>query len=192
MKFFLALLLAAGWQSQNSGVEASLRGVSGISSRVAWASGTGGTWLRTIDGGATWKSVIVPGAEKLDFRGLHALNENTAFLLSSGPGDQSRLFRTADGGGHWTLLLTNPDPKGFLDAIRFWDAKHGIVAGDPVDGKFAIFTTDDGGTTWKRQVGVPALPGEGAFAASNSCLTVQGKNDAWLGTGGPGGGRILP
>jgi photosystem II stability/assembly factor-like uncharacterized protein len=158
---------------------------------VVWASGTNGTYLRTTDGGAHWQAVAVPGAEQLDFRGVHGVDEKKAYLLSSGPGDKSRIYKTTDGGSHWTLQFTNPDPKGFFDAIAFWDPRHGIVLGDPVDGHFVILTTEDSGEHWIRQPGPAALPNEGAFAASNTCLTVMGARDAWFGTGGPGAARVF-
>jgi hypothetical protein len=33
----------------------------------------------------------VPGAEKLDFRDVEAFGESTAYLLSAGPGEGSRI-----------------------------------------------------------------------------------------------------
>jgi hypothetical protein len=182
---------AQTWVMQQTGTSASLRGVSAVSDRVVWASGSGGTWIRTTDGGATWHAAIVPGAETLDFRGIHAIDATTAWLLSSGPGDKSRIYKTTDAGGHWTLQYTNPDAKGFFDAIAFWNPAHGVVVGDPVDGQFVILTTDDGGTTWKRQATPAALPNEGAFAASNTCLRVSGSGGVWFGTGGPGAARVF-
>jgi photosystem II stability/assembly factor-like uncharacterized protein len=189
MKLFPVLAVLASlcpaqtWLLQETGARASLRGISPVNSRVVWASGTSGTWLRTIDGGTTWQKGVVPGADKLDFRGVRAFDDHTAFLLSAGTGDQSRVFSTSDAGAHWTLLFTNPDPTGFFDAIAFRDPQHGIILGDPVDGFFTIFTTEDGGRHWVRRETPPALPGEGAFAASNSCLTSR-KNQAIFGTGG--------
>jgi photosystem II stability/assembly factor-like uncharacterized protein len=195
---FLCLVLSAAaqnWTLQPSGTTASLRGVSAVNPNVVWASGSGATWLLTTDGGAHWQSGVVPGAkdgsEALDFRGIRAMDANTAFLMSSGPGAKSRIYRTTDAGAHWKLLFTNPDEKGFFDAIAFWDARHGIVAGDPVDGMVTVFTTKDGGEHWNRERAIVALPEEGAFAASNSCLTVRGKKEAWFGTGGPGASRVL-
>ena len=184
-------LSAQTWINHDSGVTASLRGVSAVNDRVVWASGSGGTYLMTTDGGVTWRAAIVPGAETLDFRGVHALNASSAYLLASGPGEKSRIYKTADSGAHWTLQFTNPDPKGFFDAIAFWDARHGVVLGDPVDGAFVILTTSDGGEHWFRQHTPPALPNEGAFAASNTCLIVRGPRKAWFGTGGPGGARVF-
>ena len=173
------------WVEQSSGTTASLRGVSVVSPAVVWASGAGGTYLRTLDGGATWHAAVVPGEADPDFRSVHALDSHTAWLMSSGAGAKSRIYRTADDGAHWSLLNTNPDAGGFFDALAFWDARRGVVLGDPVDGTFVILTTGDGGQTWQRRKLPPSLLNEGAFAASNSSLRVRGKRDLWFGTGGP-------
>jgi photosystem II stability/assembly factor-like uncharacterized protein len=110
-------------------------------------------------------------------------------MMSSGEGDLSTIYGTEDAGAHWKLLLHNPDPKGFLDAIAFTDARHGTVFGDPVDGKFVVLSTTDGFKT-VSVAGFPASKkGEGAFAASNSVLVIRG-TDAWVATGGPGGSRV--
>ena len=111
--------------------------------------------------------------------------------LSIGEGSLSRIYKTLDGGATWALKHKNPDPKGFLDALAFWDANHGIALGDPVGGRFVILTTSDGGASWNRiePGGMPAaLAGEGAFAASGTCLVVRGDRSAWFGTGG---GRVF-
>lgn len=162
-----------------------------MDAKVVWASGTGGTYLETTDGGASWRAATVPGAEQLDFRGVHAVDARTVYLLSSGAGDKSRIYKTTDGGSHWTLRFTNPDPQGFFDALAFWDPRHGIVLGDPVEGRFRILTTMDGGEHWIRLPGPDALPNEGAFAASNSCLKVLGEREVWFASGGPGAARIF-
>jgi photosystem II stability/assembly factor-like uncharacterized protein len=179
------------WAMQASGTTARLRGLCVVDERVAWASGTGGTVLRTTDGGMTWERRPVAGVEALDFRDIEAFDERTACALSIGEGEQSRIYRTEDGGASWTLRHVNRDAAGFLDALAFWDARHGLALGDPVGGRFAILTTDDGGQTWTRIApeGLPeALPGEGAFAASGTCLAVGGDRHAWFGTGG---GRVF-
>lgn len=184
-------VLAQSWTPQTSGTTASLRGVSAVDRNIVFASGSGGTWLVTQDGGQSWRAAQVPGAAGLDFRAVYALDARTVYLLSIGEGDKSRIYRTTDGGAHWELLLTNSDPKGFWDELAFWDARHGIVLGDPVDGAFTILTTSDGGRNWTRQHGPAAVAGEGAFAASNSSLVAMGKAEAWFGTGGPGGARVF-
>lgn len=179
---FCCAALAQSWQPQTSGTRASLRSVSAVSDRVAWASGTGGTYLVTTDGGTTWQAAKVPGAEKLDFRAVRAVDARTAWLMSIGTGPLSRVYKTTDGGKHWELQFTNPDAQGFFDCMAFWDRRHGILAGDVVEGAIPVFMTEDGGIHWQR-IGMPAaLPGEGLFAASNSTLITGGKLEAWIGT----------
>ncbi|HZZ16687.1 MAG TPA: hypothetical protein VFE08_12070 [Candidatus Sulfotelmatobacter sp.] len=165
-------------QTRISRISENLRGVSAVSRKIAWASGTHGTYLRTTDG-HLWVPDHVPGADSLDFRGIAAFSADEAFLMSSGPGEQSRIYHTTDAGRHWQLQFNNPNPKGFFDSMVFWDRTHGIVLGDPVPDetgalKFELLVTDNG-QTWTP---IPAsqLPsareGEAAFAASNTCLAI--------------------
>lgn len=188
---FASLAFAQTWVPQNSNTTASFRGASAVSAGVAWASGTGGTYLRTTDGGKSWAAAKVPGADDLDFRDIHAADAQTAWLLSIGTGDKSRIYKTSDAGQHWKLQFTNPDAQGFFDALAFWDTRHGILLGDPVDGHAVVFTTSDGGDHWERRQTPPARPKEGAFAASGTCLIVMGTREAWFGTGGIEGARVF-
>lgn len=172
---------------QNSRTDVPLRGISAVSSKVAWASGARGTVLRTIDGGTTWETLVIAGADSLDFRDIQAFDQNTAFVLSIGSGDQSRIYKTSDGGKIWQRQFTNSDPKAFYDCFAFWDSTHGIAVSDSVDGKFPLIATSDG-MSWNPVVAkkMPgALPSEGAFAASGTCIATFGKNDVWFGTGAP-------
>src|ERR1017187_11022682 len=175
---------------QPSGATAALRGVWAVSDTVAWASGSHGTYLRTIDGGATWTASTVPGAEPLDFRDVQGVDANTAYLLSIGKGASSRVYKTTDAGAHWTLSLQNHDAEGFFDEMAFWNPAHGILVGDQVDGQMVAMATEDGGPTWQRLKMPPALPGEGAFAASGTGITVLGGRDVWIGTGGKNAARV--
>ena len=165
-----------------------------MSRKVAWASGAHGTYLRTVDGGLTWTPAQVPDAGTLDFRAVVAFSADEAFLMSAGPGEQSRIYHTGDGGRSWQLQFTNKNPKGFFDSIVFWDAKHGVVLGDPIADesgklKFEVLLTDDG-QNWQaiRSAGLPdAREGEGAFAASNTCIAIApsaSDSNIWFATGG--------
>jgi photosystem II stability/assembly factor-like uncharacterized protein len=188
-----AASLASSWVFQASPATERLRGVSAASDTVAWASGNNGTVVRTVDGGATWTRAAVPGSESLDFRDIEAFGAGTAYVLAIGNGDKSRIYKTEDGGKSWTLQFTNPDARAFYDAIAFWDVNTGIAVGDPVDGRFTILRTGDGGRTWERvpAANIPeALPGDGAFAASGTCLVTLGSRHAWFGTGGAARARV--
>jgi len=189
MRFVIILILTLHplpqLQMQESHTKESLRGVSVVDQKTVWVSGTHGTYLVTFDGGNTWTPHQVPGAESLDFRGVKAFG-NSAFLLAAGPGDQSRIYHTSDFGKHWELQFKNPEPKGFLDCMTFSDEQHGIVVGDPVNGKFQTIRTEDGGKNWRYadSSGMPpTIEGEGAFAASNSCITVS-EGNVWFVAGG--------
>jgi photosystem II stability/assembly factor-like uncharacterized protein len=168
-------------RGQISNTTESLRGVSAVSREIAWASGTHGTYLRTTDAGRTWTPAQVPDAAAIDFRAVVAFSVDEAFLMSAGSGDQSRIYHTTDGGKHWQLQFTNSNPKGFFDSMVFWDHTHGIVLGDPIADesgqlRFELLLTDDG-QTWHALPSSqlpPALEGEGAFAASNTCIAILG------------------
>lgn len=192
--FSCAAEARAQWVEQSSGVSVRLRGVSAVSSTVAWASGMGGTYLRTTDGGKTWRAGIVPGAEGLDFRDVDAFDADTAYLLSIGEGEKSKIYKTTDGGLHWSLQFQNRRAGAFFDCMAFWDRMRGVAVSDPVDGRFIVVKTEDGGGTWKETdaLRMPlAQTGEGAFAASGTCVTVEGASNVWFGTGGPSGGRVF-
>jgi photosystem II stability/assembly factor-like uncharacterized protein len=149
--------------------------------------------MRTDDGGATWVPLNVT-TERLDFRDVDAISETTAYLLSIGTGPASRIYKTTDAGATWTLQYTADHPQAFLDAMAFWDADHGVVVGDSIDNQFFILTTADGGRNWTRVPAAalpPALPNEGAFAASGTNVAIFGASHAWFGTGAAARARVL-
>ncbi len=174
------------WVSQESGVKAGLRGLSAVSDQVAWASGSGGTVIRTIDGGKTWQDVSVPVVDKLDYRDIEAFDENTAIILSAGL--PAVIYKTTDGGQYWEQKFLRTVEGTFYDAMDFWNDKEGIAFGDAMDGRLLILRTFDGGDTWEelpfdqRPV---AIDGQGGFAASGTCLRTYGDSHVWIGLGGP-------
>jgi photosystem II stability/assembly factor-like uncharacterized protein len=188
-----AAISTATWRAQNAGTGASLRGVAAVSDRVAWVSGSRGTVLRTIDGGATWARLPVTGGDSLDFRSLAATSADTAWLASAGDGaeGQARVFRTTDGGRSWRLVLVDTAKGAFFDAIALRDGRRAALLSDPVGGRFPVWTTDDG-ASWRRAASIPAAqPGEAAFAAGGRALAVAGPRHAWFVTGGAAGARAF-
>lgn len=166
----------AQWQIQNSHATADLHAIAASSDgQTAWAAGSQGTVVHTTDGGDTWdRCAVPPGAAQLDFRAIQAPDDKTAIVMSSGRGDLSRLYKTADGCRTWKLVFSNPDPEGSWQnlQIRFgrrgwFEGINGLLMGDPVDGKFPIFATTDSGSTWRRW-------GNTASAANTAC----GEDDA--------------
>ena len=174
------------WQAQRVDTEAGFRGLS-VVGNVVWASGTGGVFVKTTNGGQTWRVGHVAGAEKLDFRDIEAFSAQVAYLLSIGPGESSRIYKTTDGGDNWTLQFQNTEKDAFFDALAFWDERHGLALSDPIRGRFYLVRTDDGGAHWTPVApeGMPpAVAGEGGFAASGTCLITRGKGQAFIVSGG--------
>jgi photosystem II stability/assembly factor-like uncharacterized protein len=197
--FFLFLLFAfpaeaQWWEVQTSGLDTNLRGVSAVHATnakgapvpVVWASGSNGVVLRSFDAGKTWKRLHVAGGDALDFRGIVAFNAATAYVMSSGEGEKSRIYKTTDGGETWKLQFTGNRKEVFLDSIACLSETHCFALSDPVDGKFLLLAMEDG-LHWNPLPSdkMPAaLPSEGAFAASNTCLLLSGE-EIFFGTGGP-------
>jgi len=183
------------WSVQTGGIDTNLRGVSVAEFPdpdqapvpVVWASGSNGVILQSKDMGKTWQRLRVPGGETLDFRSIQALDARTAYVMSSGDGDKSRIYKTSDGGANWKLQFADKRKEFFLDALVCDSDIECFAVGDPVDGKFVILRTRDGAKWEQLPTGqMPsALPNEGAFAASGTCLAVYDDQEIYFVTGGP-------
>ena len=181
------------WELTPTGSSARLRGLSAVSDQVAWASGSLGTVLRTVDGGSTWANVGPPGTSTLQFRDIEAFDADNAVILSIGTGPDSRVYVTSNGGASWSLTFVNDHPDAFYDCMTFFDRKRGLALSDPVDGRFRLIGTEDGGRTWRVLDAAmpPALAGEFAFAASGQCIVSHGGRHAWFATGGGAEARVF-
>jgi photosystem II stability/assembly factor-like uncharacterized protein len=165
-----------------------------VDEQTAWVTGSkGGVW-RTTDGGQTWMKVSPRSAKGLELRDVEAQDALHAVVLAIGVGDDSRIYHTDNGGLSWSKAFVNDDERAFYDCVAMYpNFEDGLAVSDPVNGKFRIVVTHDGGATWKviRPYGMPrAKPGEYAFAASGTCLVTDGETDAYLGSGG-GASRIF-
>jgi photosystem II stability/assembly factor-like uncharacterized protein len=193
------------WEIQESHTTANLRGIHAVDSSVAWASGASGTILRTLNGGLRWEKCATPlGAEQLDFRGVWAWDENNAMVVSAGPGELSRIYKTTDGCAHWTEQIRNSEKDGFWDVLVFQPLafqtrgfgarrgqKTGVLMGDPVHGRFDTRVMTPGRGWLIDDASCESRADESAFAASNSSVFVFGSRRYIIGTGGKGGPRIL-
>jgi len=201
LSLFVGLLSApflafCQWQPQAVSTDASFRAVSVAGPDVVWIGGTKGSFVHTADGGQTWQTGTVPDALTCDFRDVHAVDAQTAYLMSAGPTEkgQAQLYKTTNGGQSWSLLYQSQQPGVFFDGMDFWDKTHGIVFSDPVNNKWVILTTANGGQTWQPmpETALPVMqPSEAAFAASGTSLVVQGKRNVWIASGGATFGRVF-
>ncbi len=176
---------------QTSGTTKLLQAIHAVSEQVVWASGHGGVVLRTRDGGATWTRRPTPSGDSLEFRDVHAIDADTAWIMSAGSGAKSRIYRTTDGGAQWTLQFMNPDTAAFYDCLSFGTGtgRTGVAYSDASGGRTNILLTENDGATWRllSPAAVPApLPGEGAFAASGLCVVHADPRTVFIATGAPG------
>lgn len=185
------------WTLSATGSAERFRGLSAVDDKVAWVSGTNGSVLRTTDGGRTWASVgpALSGANAaFQFRDVEAFSATSAVILSIGTGTDSRIYRTDDGGASWSLSFVNHESTAFYDCMAFTTPLRGVASSDPVDGRFRLVETVDGGRTWTRvpSAGMPpALTGEFGFAASGTCLTAGQGQRMYLASGGAEPGRVF-
>jgi len=190
---------AVTWSVQTTGIDTNLRGVSATSSVDAtgaehitvWASGSNGVILFSSDLGKNWKRLHVSGGDSLDFRSIAAFDAKHAYVMSSGEGEKTRIYETKDGGETWKLEFAGKNPSFFLDALVCNSQCYALS--DPVDGKFVLLSDHNNGT-WSELPGdgMPAaLPGEGAFAASGTALTVDNDRGLYFGTGGGKAARVF-
>lgn len=189
------------WIVQTSGLDTNLRGVSAVYFSVkageepvpaVWACGSNGVILRSLDQGKTWKRLHVKDGDALDFRGIVALDEKVAYVMSIGNGNKSRIYKTTDGGETWMLEYSGKRKEIFLDAIVCRFPTRCYALGDPIDGKFLLLASADG-DAWEelpRDKMPAALLNEGAFAASNSSLFVN-DHGIYIATGGGSAARVL-
>ena len=178
---------------QNSGTTQLLIAVSPVNDKIVWAAGTGGTFVVTTDGGNTWRSGVVPGAELLQFRDVQGVSDNVAYLMSIGNNTTDfRIYKTWDGGVTWHIQFVNHTTSAFYDCFAFWDPNRGLAHSDSVNGVFPELRTFSG-QHWHsiESVMPPALPGEASFSSSGTCITTQGDSNAWITLGGATISRIL-
>jgi photosystem II stability/assembly factor-like uncharacterized protein len=173
------------WEIKDSLTNASFRGISVPDEHTIWISGSGGTVMRSVNGGKTWRVNSIEAYENTDFRDVEAFDSSTAIVM--GIGNPAVILKTEDGGNTWNRVFFKRLEGIFLNSMAFWDEKNGFVVGDPVHGRFYLLKTNDGGDTWEElpETSRPvAKEGEYMFAASGNCISGVNPSDLWFVSGG--------
>jgi photosystem II stability/assembly factor-like uncharacterized protein len=186
LSIFLPCLLSAQHiQGLTEKPGVSLRGLSVVSDRIVWVSGSRGHVGKSLDSGRTWQWMQPRGFEKRDFRDIEAFDGQTAVIMVVA--EPALILITLDGGNTWKTAFIDSSKGMFLDAMEFWNTSSGIVIGDPVNGRFYIGRTFDGGSSW-HQVPFDEFPaadsGEACFAASGTNIRKLNRREACFVSGG--------
>ncbi|MES2773328.1 MAG: oxidoreductase [Bacteroidota bacterium] len=149
----------------------SFRGLSVVNDNVLWVSGSKGTIGKSIDGGRTFTWMHPAGFEKRDFRDIEAFDANTAVAMAID--SPAFIIKTTDGGVTWKTVYERHLHGIFLDAMCFKNDKRGVCVGDPINLRFWLLETNDGGDSW-QEIPPPFRPtadsGEACFASSGTNL----------------------
>jgi photosystem II stability/assembly factor-like uncharacterized protein len=152
----------------------SLRGLSVVNNNIFWASGSKGTVGRTTNGGKKMKWIKVLSYEQRDFRDIESFDENNAIIMAID--SPAIILKTRDGGKSWKKVFEDNRNGMFLDALNFKNKNSGIVVGDPIDGRFFLARTNDGGEHWStiaKNSSPIADSGEALFAASGTNVLLK-------------------
>ncbi len=157
------------WILQNSTFSNQSTGINYISianENVVWATAFDGSgsgqnmqqFTKTSDGGENWESFNIDiGNLNLGISMIHAFDEQTAWLVAypTGANQTGGIFKTTDGGESWIRQdSANYDTSSsFANVVFFWDENIGFAQGDPINGEFELYVTENGGENWTQVPG---------------------------------------
>ncbi|MDQ3110191.1 MAG: oxidoreductase [Bacteroidota bacterium] len=183
--FITNLIVAQTNAELADSVKSGFRGLSVVNENVLWMSGRKGLVGNSYNGGKKWKWNRVQGFEKNDFRSIHAFDKRNAVIATAG--FPAAILFTTNAGKSWTTSYISKDSAMFFDGISFWNNQHGIIFGDPVNGRMYLSETFDGGKTWNEMpfADRPQLQnGEASFAASGTTIRTLPDGHVYIATGG--------
>jgi photosystem II stability/assembly factor-like uncharacterized protein len=175
------ILSQNSWDLQTTGITNTLNCIRVVNNNIAWAAGDSGKVIRTVNSGMTWTSVDDGNFGDAIIWNIDALDSSTAFVtITPLPLSTTYIYRTINGGNSWELVFSQDG--GFINDIHMINQMNGLAYGDPVDNKWTIIKTTDGGTSWSRISTEPSPNGSEVGFYYNS-LYMIGSTDIWfLGT----------
>ena len=169
----------ATWQDRSFGRDVILNDQHWHGADRGWIVGEGGVILATDDGGKTWTEQ--PSGVFKTLFGVTFADERHGWAA----GIDGLILRTTDGGATWEAQRGAEEMEAF-EEVAVADAfgnptlfdidvrgEHGLAIGD----LGAVFTSDDGGATWKRR----ELGGEAGLQWLRGGVLVDGGNGFFVG-----------
>lgn len=138
----------AQWASGSSQASFGFYNYAFPSREVGYVCGYNGAIMKTVDGGTNWQ-LLMTGTQNV-FRNIYFPSVDVGYAIAGKGNDFSRpveLYKTTDGGQHWTLLHDYVETRTIAD-LFFISPEVGFFAGH--DGAEAIYRTTDGGATWTK------------------------------------------
>ena len=133
---------------------------------VVWATAFDGSgsgenmqqFTKTTDGGNSWESYNIDiGNLNLGISMIHAYNDQIAWLVAypRGANQTGGIFKTDDGGLNWSRQNSADydTSSSFANVVYFWDENIGFAQGDPINGEFELYVTQNGGDNWTQVPG---------------------------------------
>lgn len=162
--------------------------MSAVDADTVWFADRFGRVTRTADGGRTWKTSDVEGAQDLRnsyyIGSIHAADAQQAFVILLSFGGASRItLRTTDGGTTWKDAFSNGEFSqlgSFLNGIHFFNPRTALAWGDTFESyrTTEFYRTTNGGDTWTKVTLLPPFDSENidhnAFDAVGDTI--------WIGT----------
>jgi len=160
----------------------SIRALTILNDSTMMYAGSKGDVTSTSDNGKTWHTTAI----KTDSITPHfrAISSTQKAFYALSVGNPALLYQLK--GDAFEIVYKEEHEKVFYDSMSFFDDLNGIAMGDPTEDCLSILITRDGGNTWGKIdcALLPKIhPGEAAFAASNTNISIVGDN-AWIVTGG--------
>lgn len=134
-----------------------------------WVCGTGGTvyHARGYQYPMVWINAHGNLSNTVNLYSLEAIDSSTAFVAGN-IGTTTYIYKTTNAGSNWVQQFSQAN--GQLNSVWMRNATTGFAEGNPVSGRWSLWRTTNGGSTWDSTGRyLPASGNETGFANSMWC-----------------------
>jgi photosystem II stability/assembly factor-like uncharacterized protein len=188
-KFLFLLVLSfktglvwAQWDTLAKPLGFSFRSIAFAKNGQVWVGGSKGAIFRSNESGKVFEKIYDEKFRNHDFRGIQITDNQTIWLMTSGPAEEGKafVFNSTDNGQTWNVNFNSSDQGVFFDGLAFGSNKKGVLLGDPIKEEGYLLITKNGGKSWQKVENLPKMkPLEASYAASNSSIVLH-KKQIWF------------